>query len=64
MPGARKIKGHIPVVNLSPEQELSAEQIVQVANGEVRIFGQDDKAGITLPHRHGHCLWPQSRWDI
>ena len=52
MPNARKIKGHIPVVNLNPEQELSAEQIVQVANGEVQIFSEGDKAGITLPHRH------------
>jgi hypothetical protein len=52
MPNARKIKGHIPVVNLNPEQELSAEQIVQVANGEVQIFSEGDKAGIALPHKH------------
>jgi hypothetical protein len=52
MPNARKTKGYIPVVNLNPEQELSAEQIVQVANGEVQIFSEGDKAGITLPHKH------------
>jgi hypothetical protein len=52
MPDNRKIKGHIPLVNLNPEQELSAEQIVQVANGELQIFSEGIKAGITLPHKH------------
>ena len=52
MPNARKIKRSIPVVNLNPEQELSAEQIVQVANGEVQIFSEGNRAGITLPPRH------------
>jgi hypothetical protein len=52
MPGVRKIKGHIPVINLDPEQELSAEQIVQVVNGGVRILSGGGKAGIVLPHKH------------
>jgi hypothetical protein len=52
MPDAPKIKGQIPVVNLNPEQELSAEQIVQVANGEMQIFREGSKAGITLPRKH------------
>jgi len=52
MPNARTIKPQIPVVNLELEEEPSAEQIVQVANGELHILNEDGKVGITLPRKH------------
>jgi hypothetical protein len=38
--------------DLKPDQELSAEQIVQVANGELQIFNDGEKVGISLPRKH------------
>jgi hypothetical protein len=52
MSSARIIKRHIPVVNLEPDQKPSAEQIVQVANGELQILNEGEKLGITLPRKH------------
>ena len=40
------------MVNLRPDQEPSAEQIVQVANGELQIFNDGEKVGIILPRKH------------
>jgi hypothetical protein len=51
MPNARTMKRQIPVVNLEPDQEPSAEQIVQVANGELQILNEGEKLGITLPRK-------------
>lgn len=48
MPDARII----PMVTFQPDQELSAEQIVQVANGELQIFNDGEKVGIILPRKH------------
>jgi hypothetical protein len=52
MANARTIKAQIPLVNLKPDEEPSAEQIVQVANGELHILNEDGKVGITLPRKH------------
>lgn len=52
MPNARTTKAQIPVVNLKPDEEPSAEQIVQVANGELQILNEGVKVGITLPHKY------------
>src|SRR3954447_19778584 len=52
MPNASTIKGQIPGVNLKPDEEPSAEQIVQAANGELQILSEGGKAGITLPRKH------------
>lgn len=52
MPNARTIKGKIRVVNLKPDEEPSAEQIVQVANGKLQILNGGGKVGITLPRKH------------
>ena len=41
----------IPIVNLEADQDLTAEQIVQAANGEARIFIGGEKAGITLSRK-------------
>jgi hypothetical protein len=39
----------IPILNLTPDQELSADQIVRVANGELQVLTDDgEKAGILL----------------
>ena len=48
MPGARKI----PVVNLKPDQELSAEQIVRVASGEMQVLHEGKKIGLLLQPQH------------
>lgn len=48
MPNARKI----PVVRLKPDQELSAEQIVRVANGEMQVLHDGEKIGLLLPRKH------------
>jgi hypothetical protein len=48
MPGARKI----PVVSLKPDQELSAEQIVRVANGEMQVLHEGKKIGFLLQRQH------------
>jgi hypothetical protein len=42
----------IPMVNIEPDQELSAEQIVQVANGELQVFNDGERVGIILPRKH------------
>jgi hypothetical protein len=48
MPNARAI----PILNLNPDQELSADQIVQVANGELQVLTDDgEKVGILLPRK-------------
>ena len=48
MPSARAI----PILNLKPDQELSADQIVQMANGEVRVLTDDgEKVGIILQRK-------------
>src|SRR3954454_14952378 len=52
MPNASTIKGQIPVVNLKPDEEPSAEQIVQAANGELQILSEGEKVGVTLPRKH------------
>jgi hypothetical protein len=52
MPSPRRVKGPIQLVNLNRDRELSAEQVVQVANGEIKIFSEGEDAGITLPHKH------------
>ena len=52
MSSGRNIKGRVPVVNLDPGQELSADQIAQVAKGEVRIIIAGRNAGIALPPRY------------
>src|SRR5271169_3783841 len=42
----------IPILNLKPDQELSADQIVRVANGELRVLADDgEKAGILLQRK-------------
>lgn len=48
MPDARKI----PVVSLKPDQELSAEQIVRVANGEMQVLHDGEKIGLLLQRKH------------
>lgn len=48
MSGARKI----PVVSLEPDQELSAEQIVRVANGEMQVLQEGEKVGLLLERKH------------
>ncbi len=48
MPDSRKI----PVVSLKPDQELSAEQIVRVANGELQVLHDGEKIGLLLQRRH------------
>ncbi len=48
MPNARKI----PVVSLKPDQELSAEQIVRVANGELQVLHDGEKIGLLLQRKH------------
>jgi hypothetical protein len=52
MPDARTNKGQIPVVNLKLDEEPSAEQIVQAANGALQILNEGGKVGITLPGKH------------
>jgi hypothetical protein len=45
MPNARMI----PIVNLNPDQEISADQIVLVANGKLQVETEDgEKLGILL----------------
>lgn len=39
-------------MTLKSDQEPSPEQIVQVVNGELRIFTEGQKIGITLPAKH------------
>jgi hypothetical protein len=42
----------IPILNLKPDQELSADQIVRVANGKLQLVTDDgEKAGILLQHK-------------
>src|SRR6266700_3324167 len=48
MPEARII----PILNLKPDQELSAEQIVRVANGELQVLNDGEQVGILLPRKH------------
>ena len=52
MPHSRTLRrinrARTPVVTLSPDQEPSPEQIVQSANGQLRIFQEGQKIGITL----------------
>jgi hypothetical protein len=48
MPNARTI----PILNLKPDQELSAEQIVRVATGELQVLNDGEKVGILLPRKH------------
>jgi hypothetical protein len=48
MPNVHKI----PIINLQPDQELSAEQIIQMANGELQIVSDGEKVGIILPRKH------------
>ena len=52
MSSGRKNKSRVPVVNLDPGRELSAEQIVQVANGAMQILVEGDKVGTALPPRY------------
>jgi hypothetical protein len=40
------------MVKLQPGQELSAEQIIQVANGELQILSDGEKVAIILPRKH------------
>ena len=48
MPDARKI----PILNLKPDQELSADQIVQMAGGELRVLTDDgEDVGIVLQRK-------------
>jgi hypothetical protein len=48
MPDARKT----PIFNLKPDQELSADQIVQVANGTLQVLTDDgEKVGIRLQRK-------------
>lgn len=42
----------IAMVKLKPRQELSAEQVIQVANGELQISSDGEKVGIILPRKH------------
>ena len=39
----------IPTVSLEPDHELTAEQIVQAANGKLRIVIDGEKSGFSLP---------------
>ena len=40
------------ILNLKPDQELSADQIVQMANGELKILTNDgEKVGIVLKRK-------------
>ena len=48
MPNTNKILK----VDLEPGQELSAEQIIQVANGELQVCCDGEKVGIILPRKH------------
>ena len=49
MPNARAI----PILNLKPDQELTAGQIVRVANGELQVLTDEgEKVGIILPRKH------------
>lgn len=48
MPNARTI----PILNLKLDQELSAEQIVRMANGELQVLNNGEKVGILLPREH------------
>src|SRR3982750_2604319 len=45
-------RGRIRAVTLNSDQEPSPEQIIQVVNGELRIFQEGQKIGITLPAQH------------
>jgi hypothetical protein len=48
MPNARVI----PILNLKPDQELTADQIVQMANGELKVLTDDgEKVGIVLQRK-------------
>jgi len=48
MPNARVI----PIVNLEPDQKLSADQIVLVPNGELKVLADDgEKVGIVLQRK-------------
>ena len=48
MPNARMI----PILNLNPDQEISADQIVLVANGKLQVETEDgEKLGILLQCR-------------
>jgi hypothetical protein len=39
----------IPILNLKPDEELSADQIVRVATGELKVFTEDgEQIGISL----------------
>jgi hypothetical protein len=38
-------------MHLEPDQELSAEQILQAANGKLQILNEGEKVGITLPRK-------------
>jgi len=48
MPNTRKI----PVVSLEPDQELSAEQIVRVASGDLQVLHDGEKIGLLLQRQH------------
>jgi hypothetical protein len=41
-----------PILNLKRDQELSAEQIVRVANGELQVLNDGEPVGILLPRKH------------
>ena len=48
MPGARMM----PILTLKPDQELSADQIASVANGELQVLTDDgEKVGIVLKRK-------------
>jgi len=48
MPNARAI----PIIILKPDQELTADQIVQMANGEVQVLTDEgENVGIILPRK-------------
>src|SRR5947209_3589938 len=45
-------RSRIRTVTLNSDQEPSPEQIIQVVTGELRIFQEGQKIGITLPAKH------------
>ena len=48
MPNARMI----PILNLTPDQEISADQIVLVANGKLQVETEDgERVGILLQRK-------------
>jgi hypothetical protein len=43
----------IPILNLKPDQELSADQIVRVVNGKLQLLTDDgEKVGILLQRKN------------